>query len=120
MFEKGNKLGGKRPGAGRIPKQVIADEARAKEIALELLARHLMPIIDTALKVCKGIRRGKFYPVHILEDMRKTRPKARNWYHEIEYDTAMIRFWIERFAPAAKQGIDLAVGSPEEYSEGQA
>ena len=82
---------------------------------MQLLARHLMPVIDTMLKLCKGVRRLKFYPLHVLEERRKTNPKARSWYHEIEYDSAMIRFWIERFVPAARQGIDLALGSPEEF-----
>lgn len=118
MFVKGQRLpnqGGAKPGSGRIPKQVIADEARATEIARDLLARHLWPVIQTALKACKGIRKRKFYPPHILEDRRKLNPKATNFYYEIEYDMATVRFWIERFAAPAKQSIDLKVGSPEEF-----
>jgi len=109
-FQKGHKLakGGARPGAGRKSNQVVADEARAGEIAKEILARGLGEVIALLLKACKGVKRRKFYPPHHPQTPGKI-------YYEIEYDTASIRFWIERFVPAARQGVDIAVDSPEEF-----
>ena len=107
--------GGARPGAGRKTKQVVADEARANEIAKENMARGLGEILATLKKVALGVKRIKFYPPHILEDRRKKNPKARNFYYEIEYHPATIHFWIERFVPAARQGVDITVDSPEEF-----
>jgi hypothetical protein len=45
----------------------------------------------------------------------KKNPKARRYYYEIEYDSAMIRFYIERFVAPARQGIDVSVDSPEKF-----
>jgi hypothetical protein len=99
--------GGARPGAGRKSKQVIADEARAGEIAKQVLVRGLGEIIAVMRKVAKGVRRKRFYPTH--------HKQAGKVYYETEYDTATIRFWIERFLPAPRQGVDIAVDSPEEF-----
>ncbi len=116
-FEKGNKLanGGKRPGAGRKSNQVVANEAEATRIAKELLAQGLGEVLAVLKKLCKGVKRMKFYPLHILESRRKDKPKCRDYYFEIEYDAASIRFWLDRFVPAARQGIDINVDSPEEF-----
>jgi hypothetical protein len=62
-----------------------------------------------------GLKRKKFYPPHILEDRRKANPKASNFYFEIEYDTATLRFLLERYLAAARQGIDISVDSPEVF-----
>jgi hypothetical protein len=56
-----------------------------------------------AMKVCKGIKRKKFYP--------KEHPMAGRVYYEKEYDTATLRFLIERFIPPAKQALDINVKS---------
>jgi hypothetical protein len=85
-----------------------------------------------------GVKRKKFYPPHILEDRRKQNPKATNFYFETEYDTATLRFVIERFLAAARQGVDITVSpnfspiekikaalrgikvvSPNSYAEGE-
>jgi hypothetical protein len=34
---------------------------------------------------------------------------------EIEYDTATLRFLLERFIPPGKTAMDLNVNSPEEF-----
>jgi hypothetical protein len=62
-----------------------------------------------------GVKRKKFYPPHILEDRRKQNPKATNFYFETEYDTATLRFMIERFLAAARQGVDITVSTHEEH-----
>lgn len=99
-------IGGARPGAGRKSKQAIADEARASEIARQMLAKSIGEVIDLAKKLCKGVKVRKFYPAN--------HKKAGQQYYDIEYDSAMIRFWIERFVPAARQGIDVNINSPDE------
>jgi hypothetical protein len=95
--------GGKRPGAGRKSKEVIADEARAAEIAKTRMARTIGSILDVAEKLCRGIRRKKFHP------------KTGEAYWEIQYDSAMIRFWIDRFVPPARAGMTMAESTPEEF-----
>jgi hypothetical protein len=116
-FKKGNKLakGGRREGSGRRSNQVIADEARATEIAREMLARGLGSVIETAKKLCKGIRRKKWFPRDYYEELKAKDPKARRFYYETEYDSRMIQFWLERFIPAARQAIDVNVDSPEKF-----
>lgn len=97
-------------------KEILStDELEATRIAREKLVACLGELMELALKVCKGVKRMKFYPIHILEDRRKTNPKARDFYFEIEYDPAMIRFLLERFIPPAKTAMDLNVNSPEEF-----
>ena len=105
-FQKGHKLakGGAREGAGRKSKQVKADEARAAEIAKEILARGLGEVLATLKKVAMGVKRKKFYPAHYFEWLLTNNPKAKKFYYEIEYDAASIRFWIDRFVPPARQG----------------
>jgi hypothetical protein len=107
--------GGARPGAGRPSKQVIADEARATEIAKEMLARGLAPVIAKMKKLCLGVRRKKWIPFAHYEEMAKTNPKLKRFYWEVEYDTALLRFYIERFVAPARQGIDVHVDSPEKF-----
>jgi len=41
-------------------------------------------------------------------------PETSKNYYEIEYDTASIRFWIERFVPASKQTTALDPDSSPE------
>jgi len=107
--------GGKRKGAGAKSKQVIADEARATEIARAQLARYLLPIVMQARKLCMGVKRKKFYPPHVLEQLKVLNPKVKPFYYEMEYDSRIVMFWIDRFVSAARQGIDIKVGSPEEF-----
>jgi hypothetical protein len=93
----------------------IPSTDEATRIAREKLVACLGELMELALKVCMGIKRKKFYPLHILEQRLKTNPKARDYYFEIEYDPAMIRFLLERFIPPAKTAMDLNVKSPEEF-----
>ena len=96
--------GGKRPGAGAKSKQVIADRALATKMAEARIAESFGELIKLAMKVCRGIRRKKFYP--------KDHPtKPSHVYYEIEYDTATLRFLIERFLPPAKQTLDINIKS---------
>ena len=95
--------------------QVKVNEAEAIRIAREMLAECLGDLLELAIKLCKGVRRMKFYPAHILELRLKDNPKARKFYYEIEYDSAMIRFLIERFIPPAKTAMDLNVKTLEEF-----
>jgi hypothetical protein len=62
-----------------------------------------LELFALAKKLCKGIRR------------RHHHPKTGAVYYETEYDIGMLKFLIERFIPAARQGTDLAVGTPEEF-----
>lgn len=85
MFTKGHKFstaGGKQPGAGRPTKQVIADEAKATEIARQILARGLGEIIGVMHKVAKGVKRRKFYPPHILEQLLKDKGEPKSFLEE--------------------------------------
>jgi hypothetical protein len=61
----------------------------ATRIAREKMAACLGELMELALKLCKGIERKKFYP--------KGHPKEGQEYTEIEHDTAMLRFLLERF-----------------------
>ena len=90
-------------------------ELEATRIAREMLAACLGELMELALKICMGIKRKRFYPPHILELRLKDDPKARKFYYEIEYDSAMIRFLIERFIPPAKTAMDLNVKTLEEF-----
>jgi hypothetical protein len=45
----------------------------------------------------------------------KHHPKTGEVYYETEYDTASLRFLIERFIPPAKTAMDLNVIGPEKY-----
>ena len=69
--------------------QVKVNEAEATRIARERLAECLVDILEVAIKLCKGIERKRFYP--------KGHPKEGQEYTEIEHDTAMLRFLLERF-----------------------
>jgi hypothetical protein len=104
-FQKDNKLGkgGKRPGSGRKSKQVIANEAEAIKIFREKLAGHFEEFFRLAKKLCKGVRR------------RHYNAKTGEVWYEREYDTATLRFLIDRFIPAAKTTQDLNVNGPEKY-----
>jgi hypothetical protein len=103
-FQKGNKLakGGKRKDAGRKSNQVKANEAEAIRIFRKRLAGSFGKLMDTAERLAKGIKR------------RRVDSEGRVYY-ETEYDTGMLKFLIERFIPTARQGTDLAVGTPEEF-----
>ena len=109
-FQDGNKLGkgGKRAGAGRKSNQVKANEAEAIRIFREKLAGNFSEFFRLCKKLCKGVKRKKFYP--------KGHPKEGDEYIEMEYDTATLRFLIERFVPPAKTAMDLNVrDTPEEW-----
>jgi hypothetical protein len=89
-------------------KEILStDELEATRIAREKLVACFGELIELALKVCMGIKRKKFYP--------KGHPKEGKEYVEIEYDTATLRFLLERFIPPAKTAMDLNVNSPEEF-----
>jgi hypothetical protein len=123
-FQKGHKLakGGARPGAGRKSKQFIANRAEAIKIAEEKLNQIFGDLMGVAEKVCKGLKRKKFYPPHIVEILLKDVPKNKRksvarkcFYWETEYDTATLRFLFERYIAPARQGIDISLDSPEEF-----
>jgi hypothetical protein len=100
-FQRGHKLakGGARPGAGRKSKQVVADRALAVKLAEERISRIFGDLIKVAEKVIKGIKRKKFYP--------KEHKWAGRVYYERDYDSATLRFLIERFFPPAKTTMDV-------------
>jgi hypothetical protein len=75
----------------------------AMEIAKEWLAKNFGELLDHAKKLIKGVKRKKFYP--------KEHPWAGRAYYEVEYDSAMLRFLIERFFPPAKQTLDVNMKS---------
>jgi len=91
--------GGKRPGAGAPKKQVVANRLEATKIAEETLAKAFGDLLKTAFKVSHGILRKRFYP--------KEHKWAGRVYYEREYDSAMLRFLIERFVPPAKVAVDV-------------
>jgi hypothetical protein len=91
-------------------------------MATEKLARIFGGLMGVAEKLCKGVKRKKFYPPYIVEVLLKGTPEADHkklvkkfFYYELEYDSAMTRFLLERFLPAARQGIDINIDSPEEF-----
>jgi len=64
-------------------------------------------------KLCRGVKRYKFDSKG--QPIKHPNDPAKNYY-EVEYDTASIRFWIERFVPAAKQNLALDPdASPEQF-----
>jgi hypothetical protein len=59
--------------------------------------------VRKAKKLCMGVKKKRWNPWAHYEDMKKAYPKAKRFYYEVEYDSAMIRFYIERFvAPPGK------------------
>jgi hypothetical protein len=105
-FQNGNKLsrGGKKGNKGGRPtNQQKANEAEAIRIAREMLAACFGELIELAKKVCKGVK------------VRKHHPRTGVIYYEKEYDTATLRFLIDRFIPAARQSLDVTMGTPEEF-----
>jgi len=81
--------------------QVKANEAEATRIAREMLAECLVDILEVAIKLCKGIERKRFYP--------KGRPKEGQEYTEIEHDTAMTRFLLERYNIHSLEELQQAI-----------
>jgi hypothetical protein len=106
-FQKDNKLspGGKKGNKGGRPSnQVKANEEEAKRLFRERLAASFEELLTLAKKVCRGVKRRKYCP------------KTEQVYYEMEYDTATLRFLIERFIPPAKTAMDLNVrDTPEEW-----
>jgi hypothetical protein len=104
MFEKGNRYanGGARPNSGPPSKQVIADRQFAQKEFERRAAAAFGELWNLAIKVCRGIKRKRFYPKDY-----PLKPGEKRFYYEIEYDTATLRFLIERFVPPAKQSIDV-------------
>lgn len=75
----------------------------ATKLAEEKLSKGFGDLLKTAFKLAHGIKRKKFYP--------KEHPKAGRVYYEKEYDSAMIRFLIERYVPPAKVSVDVNLTS---------
>jgi hypothetical protein len=88
---------------GRKSNQVKANEAEAIRVFRDELAAHFQEFLALMKKLCKGVRRPKHHP------------KAGEVYYEREYDTASLRFLIERFIPPAKTARDLNFNGPEKY-----
>lgn len=104
MFQKGNKFssgGTKGNKGGRPSKERVMAEALARELVVEYLARHLRQLVELATKLCMGVKRRKFHP------------KTGKVYWEKEYDTAMLRYLLERFLPRAKTTVDLNLNYPD-------
>ena len=70
------------------------------------LAESFGELLKLALKVCRGIKKKRFYPKDY-----PLKKGERRFYYEIEYDTATLRFLIERFVPPAKQALDINLKS---------
>src|SRR6266436_9176855 len=102
-FQKGNKLspGGKKGNKGGRPsKEKLKIREEVKRLVELELEKHVMAVIGAGRKIATGVRR------------RKHNPKTGKAYYEIEYDGAMIRHWIDKFAPDARLGIDISLDSP--------
>jgi hypothetical protein len=103
--------GGARLGAGRKSKDEHWIRNEVQRRLEEFLSKYATGVVETALKVCRGIRRKKFNAKGepIID------PDTGKQYFELEYDSAMIRFWIDRFVPAARAGVTMAESTPEEF-----
>src|SRR5882724_2993593 len=83
--------GGARPGAGRPSNQEQAAKKVAAERAHERIEAEVDKVMDEYLRLAKG---GKI--------KKGSSPQT-------------IRHCVERWLPAARQGLDISVDSPEEF-----
>jgi hypothetical protein len=93
-FQKGNKAakGGRRnPPGGRPSKEEVAAKKVAAERAREKIEAEVDEVMDEYLRLAKG---------------RKIKKNS---------SPQTIRHCVERWLPPARQAMDLAVGSPEEF-----
>jgi hypothetical protein len=93
-FEKGNKLakGGRRnPPGGRPSKEEVAAKKVAVERARERIEAEVDAVMNEYLRLATG---GKI--------KRGSSPQT-------------VRHCVERWLPAARQGIDISIDSPEEF-----
>jgi hypothetical protein len=91
--------GGARRGAGRLSREKKAIRIEVKRLVELELERHVMAVIGAGKKIATGVRR------------RKHNPKTGKVYYEIEYDGAMIRAWIDKFAPDAAKTLGINVNN---------
>lgn len=98
-FTKGNKAGkgGNRDGAGRPTKK----QAAAKKTIAEKVQEYLEKNIDPVLKTYKNNAVGHW---------EKRFTDAGKEYEVWIVDTASTRHWIDKFAPAAKQSLEISGG----------
>jgi hypothetical protein len=68
--------------------------------------QYLEPVLDTYLKLAKG---------HMVTVTRINKKGEKIITRKLEVDPATTRHYIERLVPAARQAMDLAVGTPEEF-----
>lgn len=110
MFQRGHKLapGGARPGSGRKKWEDHAVEERAEQLALKFIEAHIKPVLATYGKVAKG-----YYKVIKEKDPRTG--KVIRTTREFVYDAKVLCHYIERLVPAARQGLDLTIGTPEQF-----
>ena len=78
----------------------------ATRMAREKMAACLGELMEVALKICMGIERKRFYP--------KGHPKEGQEYTEIEHDTAMLRFLLERFNVDSLEELQRAIEQARE------
>jgi macrodomain Ter protein organizer (MatP/YcbG family) len=101
-FQKGNKLspGGKTGNKGGRPsKEKLVIIAEMKRMVEEHLSKHVGAVLEVALKLATGVKRKKFHS------------KTGKPYYEKEYDSAMIRWWLDKFVPDAAKTLDVNINS---------
>jgi hypothetical protein len=106
MFQKGNKLspGGKRKGAGRKPMFEKKVSEAAEIIARKYIERYIKPVLKAYVSLAGG-RWVKY----------RNKKTGKLLWTEFEADPATVRHYIERLIPAARQGVDIGMGTPEEF-----
>jgi hypothetical protein len=108
-FQKGHKFsrGGKKGNKGGRPTKFEKAVREAAEVRTRnFIDQYLEPVLDTYLKLAKG---------HMVTVTRINKKGEKIITRKLEVDPATTRHYIERLVPAARQAMDLAVGTPEEF-----
>lgn len=107
--EKNNKLspGGKKGGTGGRPTlEAKAIQEAAQDIARKFIEDRIIPVLETYFKLAKG---QLMTITRTMKDGSKTRTR------KLSADPATTRHFVERLVPAARQGLDVTMGTPEEF-----
>ena len=108
-FQNGNKLsrGGKKGNRGGRPSKFEKAVQEAAEVHMrKFIEQYVQPVLDTYLKLARG---------HLVTITRFNKKGEKIITRKLEVDPATTRHYIERFIPAARQSMDLTVGTPEEF-----
>ena len=106
QFQKENKFGKGGARKGTEPKTKIEKliQEAAQDIARKFIEDNIIPVLQTYFQLAKG-RKVK----------HRSATTGRILWTEYEADAARTRHFVERLVPAARQGIDIAMGTPEEF-----